>query len=306
MTTATQKTKSADGRPPRKDVYFVTINELKVIPDFNVRTDMGDLDELARSIEANGILIPLRGYKKDGAYYITNGHRRFEAAKMLAKKGIEIRLPIMPEGHQISEEQRVIDMLVCNDGKRLNPIEEAEAISRLIAYGYSDSEISKKTGFTKVYISNLKLLISAPKKLKDLISNNVVSATLTMKVLREEKDFSKAQQIIESAIVTTEGNGGKKKITQKDINKQKGKVNSYSALKKTFKLAEKKKLVPREDKAELIAFVKSINDGQYSFDNLISELFHPEVTETENTDNQLAIDSEQENKVESESFETVN
>ncbi len=176
-----------------------------------------------------------------------------------------------------SEEDRVLSQITDNSGKRFNPVEESAVINRLLNYGFTDAEVSKKTGFSKVYLSNLKLLHSAPKKLKDLILTNVIKSTLAMKVLREEKDFAKAQQLIESAIENSEAKkDGKKKITEKDIQKQQGKVNSYSALRKTFKIAKKQKLVPREDKTELIAFVRRIHDGQFDLDTLISELYYPE------------------------------
>lgn len=267
--------KTTYSKPPRKDVFFLNVSELNTMPDFNIRQDYGDLNSLAKSIESNGVRVPLRGHKKGEYYIITDGHRRFEAAKILLKKGIEIRLPFINEGRECSDEQRVIDMLICNDGKRLNPVEESEAIKRLANFGYSDSEISEKTGFSKIYIYNLKTLQSAPKKLKDMIINNLVSATLAMKVLREEKDFNKAVETIEGAIISNSSKEGSKKITEKDLRKQNGSNNSYSALKKAFKKGIKKHLVVRQDKVDLYNFIENLNNGAYTTENLLSELFEP-------------------------------
>ena len=126
-------------RPQRKDVLYLPIEQINIEPDFNVRQDMGDLSALAKSIEENGIKNPIRGFKREGVYWITDGHRRYYAAKILVKKGIDVKIPLISEGHLVTEEQRVIDMLVCNDGKKLNPIEESEAVARLFNYGYSET-----------------------------------------------------------------------------------------------------------------------------------------------------------------------
>ena len=268
------ETKS-DDRPPRKDVLLLKLDEINIEENFNVRQDYGDLNELARSIESNGVRVPLRGHKKGGKYILTDGHRRFKAAQMLAEKGIEIRVPFLSDGRESSAEQRVIDMLICNEGKKLNPVEESEAIARLVNFGWSDTEISTKTGYTKVYICNLKLLQSAPKKIKELITGNVVSATLAMSVLRKEKDFDKAQKAIENA-VQFGAETGKNKITAKDLRQSEGKTNSYSALKKVMKVADKKDLVVRQDKIEIFEFVQKLNSGEYTEEALMSEIYEPE------------------------------
>ena len=291
------KEEKTDGRPPRKDVYYLKLEDINIEKNFNVREDFGDIKELSRSIEANGVRVPVRGYKKDGTYWITDGERRYLAVKSLAEKGIEIRIPFLADGRESSEEQRVIDMLICNEGKKLNPVEESNAINRLVNFGYSEEEIRTKTGFSKVYVCNLKLLHSAPKKMKDLIVNNMVSATLAMKILREEKDFTKAQQVLETAMMSVEADGstGKKKVTDKNIRKSKGKTNSYSALKKVINRATKKQLVVRQDNIHIYEFVQKLNSGDYTVEALLNELFEPEIIEEKpkkNKNVQMAIPAE--------------
>ena len=285
-------------RPQRKDVLYLPIEQINIEPDFNVRQDMGDLSALAKSIEENGIKNPIRGFKRDGVYWITDGHRRYYAAKILVKKGIDVKIPLISEGHLVTEEQRVIDMLVCNDGKKLNPIEESEAVARLFNYGYSETDINKKTGFSKVYICNLKLLNSAPRKLKDLIIQNIVSATLAMSILRECKDYSEALELIEAAIkgksisvpktkktkqfaieteLEPEEEGEEDaqtpvRITAKDIQKTKGEHNSFSCLEKAFKKIDKDKLPIRNDKLALVNYLREIVKGSYSLEDFILDL----------------------------------
>lgn len=277
MTTAKNK-KGKKERPQRGgEILLIHLDNVGVKPNFNLRIDYGDIDELARSIKENGVRTALKGHydKIEDKYLITSGHRRLKALQKLAKEGFEIPVPILSDARD-SDENRILSMITDNSGKRFNPVEEAEVISRLVSqFNYSDDQIRIKTGFTKVYVCNLKLLSKAPKKLKDLIINNTVSATLAMKVLREEKDYEKAQEIIEKTIVSKVNEGGGKKITEKDLNKEKGKQNSYSNLRKAFKKFNKHQLTPRQDKIELFEFVQRLNNGEMSLDTVIAELFEP-------------------------------
>jgi ParB family chromosome partitioning protein len=279
-TTAKKEKKKKYERPKRgNDTFMIDFENVGIKPNFNERIDYGDIEELAQSIQENGIRVPLRGHydKLEDKWLITSGHRRLKAIQELDKKGIKIVVPIISDVRE-SDEQRVLGMITDNSGKKFNPVEEAAVIHRLIVdHNYTEEQIRDKTGFTKVYICNLKLLIKAPKKVKDLIVNNTLSATLAMKIFREEKDYEKAQEIIEKTIISkgTDEEGKKKKITEKDLNKHKGKTNSYSALKKVFKKFNKNELTPRQDKIDLFNFAKSINDGEVSLDNIIAELFEP-------------------------------
>ena len=259
------------------DTFMIEFENIGVKPNFNKRIDYGDIEELAQSIHKNGVRIPLKGHRDrlEDKWIITSGHRRLKAIELLHKKGISIIVPITSDASE-TDEQRIIGQITDNSGKKFNPVEEAAVIHELITvHNYTEEQIREKTGFTKVYICNLKLLIKAPKKLKDLIVNDNLSATLAMKIFREEKDYEKAQEIIEKTIITKINEGGGKKITEKDLNKEKGKQNSYSNLRKAFKKFNKHQLTPRQDKIELFEFAQKLNSGEYSLDTVISELFEP-------------------------------
>jgi len=180
-------------------VNIVAFSDLAIIDGFNPRTEYRDIEELADSIKENGIVVPLRGHKnKDGKYNITDGHRRYKALEMLDKLGFEIRIPLISDRSD-SEEQRLINTIVCNTGQRLNPVEEATVVKRLLNYNYTPKEISMKLGFNIRYVKNLVELANAPKKIQNLITSNVVSATQALSVMRSEKDFESATKIIEEA-----------------------------------------------------------------------------------------------------------
>lgn len=285
MSTAADKTKT--DRFPRKDVFFIPVTQVQEIKgsiEFggktffeNVRKDYGDIQLLAKQIIANsGIRNPCKGFKKDGVYYLTDGHRRYTAAQHILKTtGEVIDIPLMSE-NGITEEKRVLDMIICNEGKPLNPVEQADAVFRLIEGGMEEKEIRDKTGFSNVYICNLKMLFNAPKEIKDKVSENMISGTLAMTIMRKEKDYDKAIETIENAIAFKQENANTSKITLKDITKSNKKVNSFSAVKKAYKHYEKHDRTVRQDKVDLFAFIARLMEGDVSYDELMASLYEPE------------------------------
>lgn len=277
-------------RFPRKDIFFIPVTEVREIKgqiEFggkifyeNVRTDYGDLDLLAQQIlENGGIRNACKGFKKDGIFYLTDGHRRYRAAMLIFDRtGQIIDIPMMTE-RDITEEKRIMDMIICNEGKSLNPVEQASAVKRLMDCDMDEKTIMKKTGFSNVYICNLKMLYNAPEKIKTLIIDNVISATLAMSIMRKEKDFDKAIASIESAIEFKQSTANTSKITERDFRKAKKKVNSFSAIKKAYKHFDKQNRVVRQDKIELFTFISRVMDGDVSYDELMFTLYEPDAEE---------------------------
>lgn len=269
-------------------VNIVTFTDLAITEGFNPRIDYGDITELADSIKENGVIQPLRGHKQsDGKYHITDGHRRYKALEMLFKLGFEPRIPLISDRSD-SEEQRLINTIICNTGLRLNPVEEADVVQRLMAYHYKPKEIAKKLGFDIRYVNNLVLLASAPKKLKDMVAENVVSATQTLAVMRKEKDFDTAVQVIEAAVniknsKTPSVNSQKAKspgvkapnakVTAQDIAEAQGKHNSINHLKNVIRIGTKNNYKPNEENRALYDFAKKLTGGLYNFEDLFNEIY---------------------------------
>ena len=275
----------------RKDIYYVDARLLNVVPDFNVRQDYGDMEELVESIRENGVKVPIRGYKKDGVLYIVDGHRRLKACQVLILQGVEMRVPYLPEAGA-SVEQRVIDMITLNDGKKLNALEESEAVKRLINYGISEYEIAKKVGRTPRYIYNLKLLSNAPQTLKTMIRSNIISATLVVDILKSAESFEEATAIIEKAYYNNSNKGQHKqtRVTKKDIDNAAKKVNSFAELKKTFTEASKKDWEYKEEQRTLIEFLFKVFNGELRQIDF-KEMFFDATTEIEQEELSNAFDT---------------
>lgn len=252
----------------RSDVLNIDPRNIEVMEGFNVRKDYGDIDALADSIRANGVIVPLRGFKEGEKFIITDGHRRLAACMKLVEEGVTMRVPFVSGGKGYNEERRIIDMIISNDGKNLNPVEEAEAITRLSNLGLTDKEISQKTGRNIVTISGLKSIASAPTKVKRMIESGQIAATEVLQIVRKEKDASKVVEVIERAVESAKASG-KKKATAKDLKKASGKHSSVSDLKKLIKVYGE---VPVRD-AKSLEFALAVLNGDISYEEMEARFF---------------------------------
>lgn len=246
----------------------------------NKRVDFGNLEEFANEIEANKIdgkptiEQSISYYKKDGFYNVTDGERRCLAAMIISKRGIYIEIPAICEPRATTIADRLYKQIILNNsGKTFSPVESAEVVNELIKQGESEDSICKRLNYTKVYLSGLKLLYKSPQRIKDLIGKNVLTSTLAMEILREHKNFDEAVKVIEDTIAHTVATKGTTKINKKDVVKSKGKVNSFSAVRKVISKAPKRTV--RMDKIDLFNTLKDIYDGVYTVEFLLSELYEP-------------------------------
>lgn len=205
----------------RSDVLYIDPKLVKIEEGFNTRNDYGDIEELSNSIIENGVRVPLRGYKEDEHYILTDGHRRFKAVNLALEKGIDIaRMPFISEKKK-SLEERIFDILVFNDGKQLTPLELGETYKRLTSYGYNATEISKKIGKTIKHVSDMIKVACSTKELKKLINDGLISASLVAEIKSKVKNDEEAEEIIKtvSTIKKEDAKNGntKEKVTKKDV-----------------------------------------------------------------------------------------
>ncbi|MBQ6717973.1 MAG: ParB/RepB/Spo0J family partition protein [Clostridia bacterium] len=134
--------------------------------------DTYELQSLADSISANGIIQPLTVRKTDaGKYLLIAGERRLRAAKMAGLRRVPCVLhrtsDLVASLYAITENMQRAD---------LNCFEEALAIQSLINdFRLTQSEVAVQLGMANSTVSNkLRLL-----KLSDDIQNRIVSSNLT-------------------------------------------------------------------------------------------------------------------------------
>lgn len=127
-------------------LVMLPVNKLHPHPD-NPRKKLGDLDELADSIKAKGIMQNLTVVpKKDvrGEYTIIIGHRRHAAAK----KARLYEVPCVVV--DMDEQEQIATMLLENIQRSdLTAYEQAKGFQMMMDFGDSVSQIVEKTGFSE-------------------------------------------------------------------------------------------------------------------------------------------------------------
>lgn len=260
----------------KRDLIMVPFENLTIREDFNIRYDMGDIEQLSRSVKEHGVKVPLRGYKEKGEeiYVIVDGHRRFAALKMIVKEITEtIYVPFVLEPQKYSDEQRVIDMFIMNDGKSLTPLEQSEGIRRMQNWGYADKDIAQKIGRSAAYVCRLSYLNSAPKRMIKLIENGKIAASFAIDIIAKG-ETDKFLQEVESGFfdVHKPVNGhelfenektakSKTKITKGDLNT----VNSWKEFRKWIKNVDPSLM--EEDKAKILNWLCRMINNELTEDH---------------------------------------
>ena len=145
--------------------------------DFQPRThvDEGRLEELARSIKANGVIQPIVVRKVGDRFQIIAGERRWRAA---LKAGL-LRVPIVVREVAAGQERSLLEMALIENIQRedLNPIEEALAYRRLSDdFQLTQEDIAAAVGKDRATIANHVRLL----KLPDEVKADVAAGTLSM------------------------------------------------------------------------------------------------------------------------------
>lgn len=197
--------------------YKVDPRRLKVDPGWNARHDTQELREanaeLKASIKANGVLESLTGYVNGEEIIITNGHRRLGVTMELIAEGHEIlTVPFRIETG--NDADRCLAMITRNSGLRLTPLETAEVVKRLSAYGWDDAKIKAKTGFSVTYIGNLMRLLESPQAILNEVEAGKVSASLAVQVQKDNP--AEAPAILQEAREIAKASG-KAKTTPKHV-----------------------------------------------------------------------------------------
>ncbi len=127
----------------------IEISRLKVHPQ-NVRKDYNDIDELAESIKAQGILQNLTVVEdkaEPGTYLVVIGNRRLTAAAKAGIQTVPCSIVEMEEKEQIST--MLLENMQRND---LTIYEQAQGFQMMLDFGETENTIAEKTGFSRTTI----------------------------------------------------------------------------------------------------------------------------------------------------------
>ena len=159
--------------PPAAQPLEVDTDLLKPNP-YQPRTsiDDGRIDELARSIRANGLIQPIVVRKIDGGYEIIAGERRWRASQRVGLMKVPIVVRNIPDERMLAA--ALIENLQRED---LNPMEEAHAYRRLAdEFHLTQEQIADAVGKDRSSIANVVRLLKLPHEVRE----NVAAGALSM------------------------------------------------------------------------------------------------------------------------------
>ncbi|MBX2988122.1 MAG: ParB/RepB/Spo0J family partition protein [Bdellovibrionaceae bacterium] len=204
--------------PVEGKVWQVGISKLKS-GQFQPRKtfEKESLQELAQSIKENGILQPVIVRKTSAGHFeIVAGERRWRAAQLAGLH--EVPVLIRSYGDKEALELAIIENVQRED---LNPIEEAEAYSRLSTdFHLSQQQISERVGKDRATVSNAIRLLALPKEVKELVATGQLSvghakvllslpdpkrqSELAKKVISEKLAVRKLEKLVSAALTGPE------------------------------------------------------------------------------------------------------
>ena len=184
---------------------IVQIGLIEPDPD-QPRSDFGDIDELAESIRAKGVLEPIlvrplpRESGEEQRYRIISGERRFRAANVA-------ELPEVPviEMHIGDDEALEIALIENLQRKDLDPFEEAEGLNSLRErFGYTHEQIATTVAKSRTVITEALSLLKIPDDLRQIARNTgLLSKSLLLEIAKagdEEAMGELLQQVLEGGL----------------------------------------------------------------------------------------------------------
>lgn len=151
----------------------VPIGSIKPNPDqprTNFKED--EVEELAASIERNGLLQPILVRKVGQEYQIIAGERRWQACKKLGHETVPVRI-------RTADDDKALELALVENVQRsdLNPIEEAYGYRRLMERkGFTQSEVAETVSKGRSTIANALRLLELPEDAQQLLFEEKITA----------------------------------------------------------------------------------------------------------------------------------
>ena len=188
---------SSDGIPENKRDSVVDLKINDISPNNGQpRKNFNDeaLNELASSIEENGVIQPIIVQRKGDGYRIVAGERRWRAARIA---GLSVIPAIVRD---LSDKETMAQALIENIQREdLNPIEEAAAMQNLLkAHKLTQEQLAKKLGKPRATIANTIRILNLDESLQDFVSRGDLSEGHAKVILglKEKEDQRKVADII--------------------------------------------------------------------------------------------------------------
>ena len=157
-----------------------------------------ELVDLANSIREKGIVQPIivREIDSAGSYEVIAGERRWRAAQIA-------QLDNIPAIIKTLSDDDALEIAIIENVQRsnLNPIDEAAGYQRLIdIYNYTQEDLAQVIGKSRSYIANILCLNNLPTKVKDYLSEGLLTIGHARALISLENAENLADMIVSKGL----------------------------------------------------------------------------------------------------------
>ena len=192
---------------PGGQIYRINPVLIKVEPNWNSRDfelveNQIHITNLASSIAAEGVKVPLTVAYKNNEVWLKDGECRLRAVwYAISNLGAEIQnIPVMLENKFESEQDSLIGQFVRNAGKPFTPIEAGKHFKRLLAF-MDLEEIGRRVGLHPSRVRQLLELWAAPEEIKAMVASGEISSTQAISTLQScHGDATKAVEVLQKGV----------------------------------------------------------------------------------------------------------
>jgi ParB family chromosome partitioning protein len=159
------------GGPLEVDTDQLSPNERQ--PRANVED--ANLDELAASIRARGLIQPILVRRDGGSYRIIAGERRWRAAQRAGLLKVPVIVRDLPE----HADRELLELALVENIQRenLNPVDEAGAYHQLLTeFRLTQEQVAAAVGKDRATVANLLRLLRLPEEIIGALRSGVLSA----------------------------------------------------------------------------------------------------------------------------------
>ncbi len=175
-----------------------------------------NLEELAQSIRANGVVQPIIVRRNNGKFEIVAGERRWRASQRAGLKKI-------PSIVKVVGDDKLLELALIENIQRqeLNAIEEARAYKNLIeTVGLTQEMIAERVGKNRTVITTFLRLLKLPDDILKLVENEKITPGHARALLMADNVTSQrrlAQKIIEMSLSVRETEKAVKRLGKEDL-----------------------------------------------------------------------------------------
>jgi ParB family chromosome partitioning protein len=227
-TTEASSRKEAPGIVKRSSAYMIDPVKITRREGWNPRFDFGEIDQLAISIKANGMLNPIRVKRlakptdAGHVFELIDGDRRLTACEALIKKDAAAfpeGIPAIIVDKAQDDLTSLIQMFEANSGKVFLPMEEAAAYKRMRDAGMTIKQICAAVGRKQVHVTETLNLLSADAELQQAAEKGEVSKTDAKRIATVAKGNKDKQRELTNKAKAAGKDKTKRRALKSDIDK---------------------------------------------------------------------------------------